>query len=156
MAGDTRPPRLQVGIKMQGMIAAELESNSNLQTVLKPFYASTNGRTIVEEFQSANEKAFPSSFDEMRGIAAGAKVPFEQILLMNLQQELSYFTPPSNQSYFWEQCSDSLLLTHDQAIIGHNEDSGNTAEHYTSAFVSLLVGLQVVWTEIIPSFCMQR
>lgn len=48
---------------------------------------------IYDGFVEVQEKAFPSYMEELRGIADGSGQPLLHILLINLDEELTYFLP---------------------------------------------------------------
>lgn len=53
----------------------------------------THASQIFYSFVKVQEAVFPDYMDELRGIADGSRQPLVAVLLMNLDEELSYFLP---------------------------------------------------------------
>lgn len=52
--------------------------------------------------------------EELRGMADGAKVPFEQALMYTMEEEFSYLVPESMRYTLADHCSDVLINEEDQ------------------------------------------
>ena len=70
--------------------------------------------------------------EEIRGMADGAQVPMEHVLMYTMEEEFSYLVPESMRYTLADHCSDVLIKEDDQRIyclyvsclvmIAHNED----------------------------------
>ncbi len=70
--------------------------------------------------------------EEIRGMADGAEVPMEHVLMYTMEEEFSYLVPESMRYTLADHCSDVLIKEDDQSIgslllsrlviIAHNED----------------------------------
>ena len=83
----------KVGAHFRALIRARYAGDAALQRSLLPWSRTDAGARVVAAFLEANEAAYPDHIAELRGLASGAAIPFNDALLMNLKQELSYFAP---------------------------------------------------------------
>ena len=114
----------QVGLRFREMIQSRHAADRGLDRILA-WSTTLHGKSILAEFEKRHEEKYPELLDELRGLAVGAQVSYRSTLVLNLLQELTYFsnnTWTSMDSSFI-QCSDFLVLNQDHALVGHNEDS---------------------------------
>ena len=52
--------------------------------------------------------------NELRGMAAGANVPFEEALMYTMEEEFSYLVPEALRYRLADHCSDVLILENDE------------------------------------------
>lgn len=85
---------------------------------LLPYHQTEAGQARYRQFLEINQARYPEYVAELRGMAQGASLPFDQLFLLNLRGEY--------RDYFYRQhtggCSDCCILTEHAALIGHNED----------------------------------
>jgi hypothetical protein len=99
-----------------------------LHSILIPFYNSSDGKKIFTNLLQINQKKFPQYFDEIHGVAQGAKVPEYQLQLLNFEPEITTISKgilPQETS-----CSDLHLRTNQQVLLAHNEDSDSSIKDY--------------------------
>ena len=70
--------------------------------------------------------------NELRGMAAGADVPFTVALMYTMEEEFSYLVPEALRYSLADHCSDVLIMEDDQrfflssspilVVLAHNED----------------------------------
>lgn len=118
-----------LGYKL-GKLTAKLikerhKMSDQMQKAYIPFYLGTEqGRRIFSHFLNNNTAVFPDYIQEIRGIAAGANIPFEHVFLENLGQEFSYYVPSDLKKYLEPptHCSDYSINFDDDVGVCHNED----------------------------------
>ncbi|KAG0567381.1 hypothetical protein KC19_7G131100 [Ceratodon purpureus] len=117
---------LAIGKRFGRMIRSRFASDPALHSEMLPFAATEDGEKLVAALTAANKQQFPVYFDELRGTADGAEVPFLQVLLINMRKEVAPFLPSLIQRQKVgeaDQCSTILLNTESLAVIAHNEDA---------------------------------
>jgi len=67
------------GRTFQALIEAQISTNQHLNAVLLEKYTSHRVRRIYENVLQNVERIFPQYVDELRGVAAGSKVPFFKV-----------------------------------------------------------------------------
>uniref|UniRef100_A0A7I4EMF7 Peptidase C45 hydrolase domain-containing protein n=1 Tax=Physcomitrium patens TaxID=3218 RepID=A0A7I4EMF7_PHYPA len=115
-----------IGKWFRGLIHSRFASDPALHSELLPFAATEDGEKLVAALTSANREQFPVYFEELRGTADGAEVPFIQVFLINMRKEIAPFlaTPIKREKVGEaDQCSTILLNTESLAVIAHNEDA---------------------------------
>lgn len=76
-------------------------------------------------FVAANRARFPRYFEEMEGIASGAGVALEDLILTALGPEIDTLQQNENGGNCFDTIGVPVTATgHSRAIIGHNEDLG--------------------------------
>lgn len=63
------------------------------------------------------QKEFPDYMEELRGMADGARVPFEVALMYTMEEEFSYLVPERLRYSLADHCSDVLILEEDQRSV---------------------------------------
>ncbi len=81
-----------MGSKMTSLIQSRYSESTDL-AALKQWYATAAGKATFESYKQLHEQQFPEYMDEIAGIAAGSGIDPDIVLLMNLDEELSYFVP---------------------------------------------------------------
>jgi hypothetical protein len=106
---------------------ADLRAHGQLGQMLQTYNTSA-GSALYDGFLKTHERLAPSSIAELRGLAAGAAVPFQQIFLQNIPLEFtdcsaaSGLAPPRRPRD--DHCSDFQLCDPAGACaVGHNEDN---------------------------------
>lgn len=86
-------------------------------------------RRIARAYSDATDGAWPEAAAYLRGLAEGAKAPFETVALIAFSEEIaSEFIPVPSK------CSTLVVQTARGALIGHNEDY---EPHYSGRMVLL-------------------
>lgn len=62
------------------------------------------------------DKEFHDYMTELRGMAAGANVPFEVALMYTMEEEFSYLVPEELRYSLADHCSDVLIMEDDQRL----------------------------------------
>ena len=133
---------------------AEVVSSYPLLPPLRDLAATPSGSRQVRQLLQAAQSCFPDLVQELRGLAAGSEVPFEDLLLLNLRSELEPFLAPQGGDFVGDGCSDILLPAGDGnsadsvslvALLGHNED-GSGAFRNTSFVVHASIGDSLPFT----------
>jgi hypothetical protein len=65
------------------------------------------------------EDYVPQAVDQLRGLAEGADVPFEQLFALNCSEE---FTCRADRNWPAEHCTSFAVVAGERAVAGHNED----------------------------------
>lgn len=131
-----------MGRKYADLIQKRYSANTQLQQHLIPFSTTSRGRDVLGAFYNTHAVIFPNYMDELRGLAEGANIPFDHVLLMNLRQEISYFVNSSsviNQVPVPDHCSDYMLHSDAESLVGHNED-GAKSDLDREVLVSATIG----------------
>lgn len=81
-----------------------------------------------QKFLKANKKQFPQYTEEIRGIADGAKISFEQAFALSCTDELAWDDPTHPLA---EKCSTFISKFENKIFLCHNED-------YTETFAGML------------------
>jgi len=114
---------LALGTRFKQQINARVESNSDLQHTMLPFYATPNGRTIYDQFLTVHSETFPLYIAELQGMADGSQVPFSTLFIQNLALEYGSVANPPDLRTGVDACTDYALCTTDVCIVGHNDDN---------------------------------
>ena len=129
-------------------------AESELSTLLIPYASSPEGKVVIDTFRATVTSLFPHYLDELRGIAVGADVSYEnvrdvtnasiyarsntfQVFLLSLQDEIELLngeSTPANQTPAPASCSDIHVANSEHKVFGHNEDNDSF-----EAFAMLLV-----------------
>ncbi len=72
----------------------------------------TAASQIFDSFVRVQQQAFPEYFEEILGIADGSKQPLLHVLLLNLDEELSYFLPNSTAARATVTNSTAFMFLH--------------------------------------------
>jgi len=65
------------------------------------------------------EEYVPQAVDQLRGLAEGANIRFEDLAVLNCSEE---FTCQAERSYPGEHCTSFAVVADGRAVAGHNED----------------------------------
>jgi len=76
----------RVGVRHRKNI--QEDSGSEAFAFLQAFYNSDFGREVYDKCLERSEECYPTIVDEIRGIADGADVPFENIFLHSMSSEI--------------------------------------------------------------------
>ena len=84
---------------------------------------SPRGQAILQMFKGRMEKQYPELLEEMSGLASGANVPLDAVMLLNAMEEFSSLseggaTPARDTSH----CTDVFANSAESPCFGHNED----------------------------------
>ena len=112
---------IQIGAQMKKPIAESVAAYSELI-----HWSATSGKDVFSELVKINGNAFPDVLDEYKGIAHGAGVDVQSILVTALSTELSYFAGQEQGAMVRapqaKSCSDFHVLHDGISRWGHNED----------------------------------
>ncbi|RME99018.1 MAG: hypothetical protein D6768_15990 [Chloroflexi bacterium] len=109
---------LAIGRRFAAQIRQLFSTYVFFRQELLPYHQTEAGQARYHQFLQINQTRYPNYVAELRGMAQGAGLPFDQLFLLNLRGEY--------RDYFYRQhtggCSDCCILTDQTALIGHNED----------------------------------
>lgn len=123
---------LALGQKFGAIIRARFAELPQLKAMMET-YKSAQGAALYQSFLDAHEKEAPSAVAELKGIAAGAELPFAQVFLQNIPLEYSDCSAKlglvdmrATRRPRDDHCSDFQVCAPDGAcVVGHNEDNGH-------------------------------
>ncbi|XP_050527410.1 uncharacterized protein LOC126897677 [Daktulosphaira vitifoliae] len=119
-----------VGRTYGQMIKDFLKIYSPLHDYLK-LLEKPEGRIIYEESLKATEKYFPQYVTELQGVADGAKVSFEELFLMALDDTLPMNINKEHIDRGPVGCSSLLVNQPNGQFLGHTEDAlASTEDNY--------------------------
>ncbi len=104
---------LKLGQKLRLQIKKRIADN-------KKFYKKERMKDFSELIKTAQKflpdisKYYPHLFSELRGMSEGAKVDFDELLVLMCEEELLDFRVP--------HCTNVAIQTKNGALLGHNED----------------------------------
>lgn len=130
------------------------ESSNDLNTVLVPYAATTEGARAVASLRRAAAAFDAAAVQELNGVAAGAAVPAEHVWLMALQPELDQLAAPGGRQKVQPRthCSDLLVPVGASGapLMAHNEDDdANYALGNTYIVRGRLAGSTASYTSIV-------
>jgi hypothetical protein len=112
-----------VGERFAADIRASFEGRAAWFRDLKTF-ADSLPKTVEETFIAAAKRHTPEAWEDLRGLAEGSRVPLRDLLLLNLNPELTALRAqkpvPSCEVHFG--CSTIVFEHAGRVIIAHNED----------------------------------
>jgi isopenicillin-N N-acyltransferase like protein len=73
----------------------------------------------ARDYLRVAEDYVPQAVDQLRGLAEGAGVPFEQLFALNCSEE---FTCRADRNWPPEHCTSFAVVAGERAVAGHNED----------------------------------
>ncbi|KAL4229877.1 hypothetical protein ACF0H5_010268 [Mactra antiquata] len=109
----------QIGQRFKQAFSLMNESPTGL--TLKNFYNSENGKAIFDEYVTKTTEAFPDIVDEIRGMADGSEMSFDQLFLNSILSEVTLTTISKKEKEI-AGCTDILVNTDQCKLVGHNED----------------------------------
>ena len=113
----------QIGHKAAALIHQNINSNQSQHTLNRiDQWSKLDGGHRLAEYVQAQQDAYPQFIDEIRGIAEGSAVPFETLLRLNLESELTNEAggSPPHSSGVGKACTDYHVIK--QRLWAHNED----------------------------------
>jgi len=110
-----------IGQNFKLQIGTWVKDYDFLNNVLKPWYNTTKGQEIVNQFLIIHQQVYPNYMAELDGIANGSSIPFIDLFIMNLRYEFAYFANHSVDTPF--QCADVHVTNQDNIFVAHNEDA---------------------------------
>ncbi|XP_013410380.1 uncharacterized protein LOC106173714 [Lingula anatina] len=69
----------QVGRVFKSLIQDYVERDGFLQKTLVPYYNTADGNRVFQRYLHASETVYPQYIEELRGIADGAQLDFNQV-----------------------------------------------------------------------------
>ncbi|MBI4062378.1 hypothetical protein HY410_00495 [Candidatus Gottesmanbacteria bacterium] len=108
-----------IGVAMAGAIHAALGKNKNLK--------------LSKKYQEFAQKFFPQYIDELKGMANGAGVSFDELFLAN-NREVSGLA---------DHCTIIAIPTGDGYILGHNEDWEEDSRDFLYIFDGVINGMRI-------------
>jgi len=97
----------------------------------------------IDPFVSAMRENTPNLVDELRGIADGADVPFERLLAVLLNPELSAMMKSVTHD---DGCTTVAVKSGDKMWIGHNEDG-------SASYLDFMYLVDVTWPSGVRALC---
>src|SRR5206468_3999161 len=89
------------------------------------FYRGLHGHSpselaaLVAPYREAAERSLPELVSWLEGLAAGARVPFEEVLAVNAFEELEPHLSPATVGT--ARCTTVVARGHGRTLLGHNE-----------------------------------
>ncbi|XP_041987165.1 uncharacterized protein LOC121738947 isoform X2 [Aricia agestis] len=126
-----------MGRTFSSIIKSFIASYQNLRDFEKE-YKTDAGRDAYDKTLANMKQRYPYYVKEMQGIADGAKVPFYQLFLLQMDDLIGTINDnhiPRNDT---GGCSSLAIKTEDNFILGHTEDAfGETLNHFYIASVHI-------------------
>src|SRR5690606_14140046 len=88
------------------------------------------------------QSTFPHLIEEMQGIADGAQVEFEDILLFNTRE--IYDLLDEGREEDWDHCTIAATFNADGGLVGHNEDWDSEAQDELYILKAEINGLKLL------------
>ena len=107
-----------IGRHFAGQIHAAFDNYAFLRE-MQAYHQTASGQERYNKMLAIHQRAYPHYLRELEGIAAGAKRPLSDVLLVNLRGEYRGYIKESDDI---RGCSDCSMLSDELALIGHNED----------------------------------
>ncbi|GJP48538.1 hypothetical protein CLOM_g7827 [Closterium sp. NIES-68] len=85
-----------IGVRFGDKIRDRVAKAPFLHDDMVPFARTGEGAWLLEMFSESNKALYPEYWEELRGMAAGSCVPFDELLLLNLRKEFGPFLPSLN------------------------------------------------------------
>ncbi|CAI6004605.1 unnamed protein product [Closterium sp. NIES-65] len=85
-----------IGVRFGDKIRDRVAKAPFLHDDMIPFARTGEGAWLLEMFSESNKSLYPEYWEELRGMAAGSCVPFDELLLLNLRKEFGPFLPSLN------------------------------------------------------------
>ena len=119
-------------LSYQDWIADYMATSDDVKNV-RIFYATKNGRRVVEKYLFTAEKYHPNIVSEVRGLADGSCQSFIDIFLLQIVSEITFChinnlhdnregAAAPTQSETGKGCTDILVNNSTCRVIGHNDD----------------------------------
>ena len=107
-----------IGQRFGDEIRAALAENETLHGPFLAYHASAEGQRRFAELLALHRGRYPAYVAEIEGMAEGAGVPFEHLLLVNLRGEYRGYAGIDDAG----ECSTCALSAGGRLAFGHNED----------------------------------
>ncbi|CAI5511815.1 unnamed protein product [Closterium sp. Naga37s-1] len=85
-----------IGVRFGDKIRDRVAKAPFLHDDMIPFARTGEGAWLLEMFSESNKALYPEYWEELRGMATGSRVPFDELLLLNLRKEFGPFLPSLN------------------------------------------------------------
>lgn len=108
-----------VGSVFRNDILRMLEIRKEWFTHLKQIAHDQNNQLYNQFLEKATE-AYPQYVNELKGMAEGSGIPFEDLFILNCQSELSAIAKQTEGEH--DACSSIYTINEDEMIFMHNED----------------------------------
>ncbi|GJP44486.1 hypothetical protein CLOM_g3885 [Closterium sp. NIES-68] len=82
-----------IGVRFGDKIRDRVAKAPFLHDDMIPFARTGEGAWLLETLSESNRALYPDYWEELRGMAAGSCVPFDELLLLNLRKEFGAFLP---------------------------------------------------------------
>ncbi|CAE8599462.1 unnamed protein product [Polarella glacialis] len=111
-----------LGEAMGDVIHDAWASDTQLQN-MEDWIKTQEGRRIFDNLVSNSTRAFPLYSKEIEGMAAGAKIPLQRLLVNQLREELSQWVDAEQKLRRAGHCTDAYAVGPEgTAAWGHNDD----------------------------------
>lgn len=110
---------LAIGKTFKSQIQKTLTTNTVLQNRFLPFHRTEEGKQRYNTLLKLHSEKFPDYVTELEGIAQGAGVSFDELLVANMGDNYENYVPQPDGS----GCSSCSLITPEIAVFGHSEDN---------------------------------
>ena len=134
----------QYGEQTRYVIQERYRLDKVLQDILIPWSNTMEGELAIANVIATHECEFPEYMQELKGMAAGAQVPFSQALMYTMEEEFSYLVPENLRYNLADHCSDVLIQEDDQLVLAHNEDGIDIDRNRTFLLHMIVYDLDVV------------
>mmetsp|Transcript_24362 Transcript_24362/g.51906 ORF Transcript_24362/g.51906 Transcript_24362/m.51906 type:complete len:426 (+) Transcript_24362:133-1410(+) len=114
-----------IGSTFEQGINSRLSQSDSLQNKTLPSLKTAGGKELYEAFLSLHETTFPEYVQELKGIADGAKLPFDWVFLAQLDQEFRGQLDSTHEvkDADADHCTDYMMCSETACVGGHNEDN---------------------------------
>jgi predicted choloylglycine hydrolase len=119
-AGSPEELGARIGELTADRIRSTIDAQRDWFETLRGF-ASADRRTRFDPFVAAIERHHPDVMAELRGLAQGARLPVDDLILWNLQPELGTLRRIESSA----GCSTLHLVSERRALLAHNEDGSS-------------------------------
>ncbi|KAL3854891.1 hypothetical protein ACJMK2_014127 [Sinanodonta woodiana] len=100
-------------------------NSSLIPSRIIPFYNTHKGRDVFDEYLKVSESSFPQYVTELRGMADGSGMTFENLFLLYISKEtyfLDLMEAEHNPEKHIHGCSSVYVNTPDLKVLAQNED----------------------------------
>eukprot|EP01084_Bolivina_argentea_P122563 217177_1 len=128
---------VQIGQQASNRISKFINMNPDMDT-MRSYINTTQGGREFAELIEYNQQYYSNYFEELRGLAHGSGLNYEDILLISFEYELDALMAMNNYSetHLIDSCSDLLIFNGNTFVgHGHNEDDWNgslTTAYFTN------------------------
>ena len=113
----------EMGTQFADRIKTRFAAKAGLKMMLAEA-ATPDGGALLDRFVKFHDREAPAAMAELRGLAKGTGLPFEQVFLQNVPLEFTSCSPalaPKRKTP--DDCSDTMACDDGLCAVAHNEDN---------------------------------